>query len=302
MKSWMSFSLFVGAMLLLAVNYHAHVPAPVVAREQAIATVTGAPPEATPDGADQPTTAASPAMGSDRTVAAVTLTEATENVADAITRLLRSGSAVERDRALHQLLPRLMARDPGAAVRLALAWEPGATQEELFRLAVHYWSEADIAGALTWATSVAPPEAGARAEAAAVAQVAQADPAGALDLAQVLQIGLADGSFEHRAQIWTEDDPAAAMAWVKAQPVGPLRDRLLARIAWVRAQSEPAEAADLVLNHMQPGELQTQALLATVRHWAVREPAEAAEWIAHFPAGRLRESAEAEFAWAAAQR
>lgn len=98
---------------------------------------------------------------------------------------------------------------------------------------VRAWTETDPAGALTWLTSLPDPADRQLAAAAAIAQVAQSDPAGALDLAQLLRIGLDDGSLEHRVQLWTEDDPRAALNWVMTQPAGPIRDRLLTRIAWV---------------------------------------------------------------------
>ena len=215
---------------------------------------------------------------------------------------MRSGSAADRDRALHQLLPRLIAQDPALAGHLALAWEPGPLRDEFLRQVIHHWSEADIGGVLTWLTALLDADDRNLAAATTTSQVAQADPAGALDLSQVLRVGLEDGSFEHLAQLWTEEEPAAAVDWVLAQPTGPLRDRLLARIAWVRAQGEPAEAADLVLNHMRTGEVQSKALLAVLRQWAVREPAEAAEWAGHFPTGPLQSRAIAELEIAAKQR
>ncbi|MFZ5495052.1 MAG: hypothetical protein ACOZE5_06910 [Verrucomicrobiota bacterium] len=215
---------------------------------------------------------------------------------------LRAGTAVDRDRALYQLLPRLIAEDPAAAGRLALGWEPGSLRDELLRQLIRHWAEADIAGVLMWLTSLLNVADRNLAATASTVQVATDDPAGALDLAQVLRVGLDDGSFEHLAQIWTEEHPRAAVDWTLAQPAGPLRDRLLARIAWVRAQGEPAEAAGLVLNHMRSGEAQSEALLAVLRQWAVREPAEAAEWSGHFPTGSLQTRAIAELEIAAKQR
>lgn len=219
--------------------------------------------------------------------------EPTPSLPDQIGNALRHGSPADRDRALLVLLPKLIAQDPAGAGQLALAWEPGPTRNEFLRQVIHHWAEADIGGVLTWLTSLLDTQDRTIAAATATAQVAQDDPAGALDLAQLLRVGLEDGSFEHLAQVWTEENPRAAMDWVVAQPAGPLRDRLLARIAWVRAQSEPAEAADLVLTRMQPGEAQAAATAAIVRQWALREPADATEWVAHFPEGTLRTRAVA---------
>lgn len=195
-----------------------------------------------------------------------------ESLADEITRTLRQGPATDRDRGIGQLLPRLVAADPAAAGHLALAWEPGAAHDELLRQVIRLWAEHDLSGAITWLTSLLDVSDRALAAGAAITQVAQTDRAGALDLAQALKVGLDDGSLEHMAQVWTEEEPLAAVSWVTTQPAGLMRDRLVARIAWVRAQQEPAEAANLLLQHLPPGDTRDSALLAVVRQWARRDP------------------------------
>jgi hypothetical protein len=213
---------------------------------------------------------------------------------DEISRGLRDGSARERDRAFNELLPRLITRDPASAGHLALSWEPGALREEFLGHVIRLWSAADIGGALTWLTSLLDETDRNLASATSTAQVAQADRAGALDLAQALRVGLDDGSLEHLAQLWTEEEPGAALKWATTQPAGVMRDRLLARIAHVRAQQEPAEAAGLVLNHLTPGAARDEAILGVVRQWGVRDPVAATTWVVQFPAGPLQVRALAE--------
>jgi hypothetical protein len=106
-------------------------------------------------------------------------------------------------------------------------------------------------------------------------------------LAQLLRVGLDDGSLEHRAQVWAEEEPAVAVRWAMAQPAGLVRDRLLTRVAWVRAQSDPAEAAGLVLNHMLPGDRRDEALLGVIRQWAGRDAITVLAWVDNIPAGPL---------------
>lgn len=215
-----------------------------------------------------------------------------------LARALRSGNAADRDRAFTVLLPDLVARDPSIAGHLALAWEPGAVRNELLSQFIRRWAAADIGGVITWVTSLLDETDQQNAAVAATAQVAQDDPAGAIELAQLLHIGVDDGSLERLAQLWTEERPGEALDWIVHRPADPLRDRLLARIAWTRAQREPAEAAGLVLNHMTPGDARDAALLAVVRQWAVRDPAPATAWVAQFPAGTLHTRALAELATA----
>lgn len=216
------------------------------------------------------------------------------DLAAQITRALNSGSALERDHALNVLLPRLVAADPAAAGHLALAWEAGLLRDELLRRVIGLWAENDIGGTLTWLTSLLDSADRNLASAASTTQVARSDPAGALDLALALRVGLDDGSFERMAQLWTEEHPADAVKWAINQPRGPVRDRLLARVAHVRAQQEPAEAARLVLDHMAPGTARDAAVLSVVRQWAIRDPAGAALWVDRFPPGPLHSQAVGE--------
>jgi hypothetical protein len=112
-----------------------------------------------------------------------------------------------------------------------------------------------------------------------VADVGRTDTAGALDLAQALRSGLDDGSLEHRLQIWTEEAPAEGIAWVKALPAGAVRDRLLARAAYVRIQQNPAEALEL-LQLMSPDPANEPATQAVLKLWHQRDPAGATAWLA----------------------
>jgi hypothetical protein len=203
----------------------------------------------------------------------------------AIERALHHGTAADREKAFRGLLPRLVAGDPTAAGRLALGWESGAMRQELLREVVRIWAAVDPGNLIAWQTSLLDPADRALAAEATIAQVAQTDPAGALELAWLLRVGVEDGRIERQAQLWTEEEPAAAIAWVRTQPTGNLRDRLLARIARVRARSNPTEATGLLLGYMSPGDERDEALLAVVGEWARRDAANAATRTDQFPGG-----------------
>lgn len=213
-------------------------------------------------------------------------TEHAASLEEEITRTLRYGSATERDHALNVLLPALVAQNPKAAARLAEKWELGYLRDELIRQTTMQWSAADIGAAVAWLAGLENGDQG-TAIPAVTAQVAQTDPASAIELAQAFYLGTNDGSLEHLAQLWTEEKPAEAVAWVTSQPVGFQRDRLLARIAHVRAQQDAGEASHLVLNFMSPGEVRDEAIIAVLRQWALRDPAGAADWVGQFPTGPL---------------
>ncbi|RXK55084.1 hypothetical protein ESB00_04060 [Oleiharenicola lentus] len=219
---------------------------------------------------------------------------ATPDLVGQITTALRSGSTTERDRAWQQLLPELVRTDPSAAGHLALAWEQGAMRDELLERTIRLWSETDIGGTLTWLTSLLDQGDRDLAALSATTQVAQTDPAGALELAQSLRIGLDDGRFERMAQLWAEEFPQDAVDWATAQPAGALRDKLLIRIVHVRAQQDPPEAARLATAQFAPGANRDNAILTVIRHWAVRDQAAATLWAGSFDSGSLRDRAFSE--------
>lgn len=213
-----------------------------------------------------------------------------------LSRALREGTPDARDRALRQSLPELVAADPREAVRLASEWEPGTLHDELVREVVRAWLARDVSGALAWISSLGgQPDKGV-AGTAAIDCLSQNDPASAIELALALGIGTGDGRIEHLAQLWAEENPAEAEAWIEGKAAGPDRDRLLARMALVHAQRNPAEAANLVLTQIRAGDVRDEALLGVVRRWAATDPAGATRWVAQLPPGPFADRAVGELA------
>ncbi len=199
-----------------------------------------------------------------------------------------------RDHALHTLLPRLVRLDPAAAARLALAWERGPMRDDLIGLVARAWADADLAAALAWLTSLDDAADRSLAATATLVLLASDDPAGALALGRWLDEGTGDGRLEHTVQLWTEQHPEEAAAWVRAQPSGPWRDRLLSRVIHVRAQQDPPAAATLAATGLSAGPVQDEALVTVARQWAFRDPASATTWAGTLPAGLLQNRGRAE--------
>ena len=215
-----------------------------------------------------------------------------------IVRTLRSADGSGQERVCNELLPELIALNPLDAARLADGWEPGPLREKLLRDVTRLWTAADFAGAMTWLADLENHRDQRSAAETAAAEIARTDPAGAIEVAQIFQVGTADGSLEHLAQLWTEESPHEAVDWILTQPAGPQRDRLLARIAFVRAQSDPAEGAALAMNFIGAGAAREDAIVAVTRQWGVRDPAAATAWVEEFPFGPLRARSLAEVATA----
>jgi hypothetical protein len=205
-----------------------------------------------------------------------------------IARALRTGNETDRARAFTALLPELIAMSPRDAGLLAEEWEAGPLRDELLSSVIRLWTATDFAGAMTWLAGLESRRDRRNAAEAGAAEIARTDPAGAIEVSQIFQAGIGDGSLEHLVQIWTEESPREAVDWAVGRPAGLQRDLLLARIAYVRAQQDPLEAATLAVDFMTPGPVRDGAIAAVARQWAVRDPAAASAWVGQFPAGSLR--------------
>jgi len=149
------------------------------------------------------------------------------------------------------------------------------------------WARTNSSAALAWALSA--PEAERRDAVAEIVclQVAETDPARAVALAE--QFGASCSNvLENLVQQWAGHDDAAASDYALNKPLAEQRDRLLQRIAFTRAQNDPAQAANLVAEKISPGEIQTEAAISVLHQWALRDTRAAAAWAQSFPEGTLR--------------
>lgn len=124
----------------------------------------------------------------------------------------------------------------------------------------------------------------------ACAQVAETDPARAVELAERYG-GNCTNLLENLVFQWSERNEPEARAYALAKPAGEERDRLLARVALSRAKTEPAEAAKFVVAEMSPGDTQNEAVMSVLHQWALREPNQALAWVQLFPESDLRSRA-----------
>ncbi len=102
------------------------------------------------------------------------------------------------------------------------------------------------------------------------------------------------GLLENLTGQWASHDFKAAHEWLRKQEPGDWRDQLMARVAYVGSQSDPAAAAQIVSTEMAPGPKQNEAAISVLHQWAQRDSAAAAAWVDAFPPGDLRTRAQAE--------
>jgi len=211
-----------------------------------------------------------------------------------IERALVSLDEVSRERAYTQLLPGLIAIDPAAVERLVERCPAGPVREQLLRYTALAWSAANLEGAVDWVEAMKDRDERLIAANEVVSQVAQTDPAQAIEVSDLFGIGRSDGTVEHIAQLWAVEDLSGALQWVQAQPGGPQRDQLFARIVAVQAESAPADAARSALTQIAPGPRQDDAVTSVLQRWSAQDPDAASAWVEELPKGHVRGLAEAE--------
>lgn len=141
----------------------------------------------------------------------------------------------ERERALNESLPLLIAIDPSAAAAILERAPQGPGRDELRDRVARGWATANLDDALEWVTTLEDNDDRRLAITEIRSQIAASDPATAIEISDLLDVGRSDGSLAHIVQMWAEADLSAAKAWAANQPAGPLRDELVGRIAVVEA-------------------------------------------------------------------
>jgi hypothetical protein len=132
---------------------------------------------------------------------------------------------------------------------------------------------------------------------------AEFDPSDALDLARKLGLDQPSDSLpEDIVQKWADKDYEAALTWANRESDGDRRDQMIARLAFVRAQTEPAAAAALVINQISSKSALEEASISVAHQWALRDLDGALAWVDRLPSGDLRARALNELALVANHR
>lgn len=192
-------------------------------------------------------------------------------------------------------LSQWVALDAPAAARFAKSLPAGRWRGAIIRRVAQDWAGEDPASAQRWAARFKDADERASTLADVCLQVAQTDPRQAVAAAQRSGLGEGPGGVMDRlVQQWAAQDFAGADGWVMAQPADQRREGMLARLASVQSQTDPASAANLVAERMPAGPLQDEAAITVLDRWAARDLAAATAWADRFPAGGLRDRARQE--------
>jgi len=77
---------------------------------------------------------------------------------------------------------------------------------------------------------------------------------------------------------------------------------LMARLAYVQSQTDPASGARLAVKEIAAGSVQDEAVISVVHQWALRDLAGAQAWVNKFPEGPIRVRASTELIGVAASK
>lgn len=193
------------------------------------------------------------------------------------------------------LLTQWVQQDPAGAGRFARSLPTGEWRQTVVRQVAQDWALQDGSGAEKWAARL--PEVGERnlAETNICFQVVQTDPRQALEIAERNGLLAGPGEIkENLVQQWAESNPSEAAAWIDQQPAGDQRDQMVGRLAYVRSQTEPVAAANLIMEQIPTGPIQDEAVITVLHQWGMRDIASATAWVNRFPSGALRDRAEVE--------
>lgn len=183
--------------------------------------------------------------------------------------------------------------------------EKGAAENEEYRLLRELRAVAATNVESALAGAMAFPEGNERNRVLAAVSLgfAQTDPADAVKLAEKLQLGgQGGGIMENLVQQWATADLPSALEWLNSQPQNEQRDEFTMRIAYVLSQTDPSDAASLVMNQIAAGAAQNDAIITVLHQWANQDMAAAVNWARGFSDEALRVRALTELSGMANRR
>lgn len=191
-------------------------------------------------------------------------------------------------------------REPQAAASFASA---ASLPLDASRVVAESWAKHDPAAALYWARGLPHQDQRQEALVGCGNELAFHHPQRAIELAiEAGSAPAAEDLLNQAAGAWAAKDPGAAVTWAAAIADTALREKLVTQVATAWADQDPHAASKLVLDSVNDGSLGDNALVGIVQRIALKDMANAREWVDQFPDGRLRERAEAELSRIAGRR
>jgi hypothetical protein len=204
---------------------------------------------------------------------------------------------VERSATLNGLGLRIFKRWADHAPAEAAQWLAGLPASSFSSSAHVYlanvWVIADLDGALAWMKTL--PVSPHKKEvqlAVATGAASQGKAITAMGLLSFLPPdSKRDEVLRYAVQVWATKDRKSALDWLNGVEDPTWREEILGKIAINWAITQPMEAAQFALDSIPPGKSQQNAIVISVRNWAVQAPDQASAWVGRLPEGALRNAA-----------
>jgi hypothetical protein len=204
--------------------------------------------------------------------------------------------AIASGNEVHDTLPKLVDLDPAAAAALIAKMQPGPLREQYLLRLAQLWAAQHPGAALHWASTLQDDTERVSAIGTVCLEMAQVNPEAAIQAMEKLGLSNDKSTLDNLVQLWAAKDISAATAWAVARAGGDARDSLIARVAYVLSETNPRQAAKMVVNNVPAGEIQSEAAISIVHRWALQDWNAAKAWVDLFPPGALRDRAENEIA------
>jgi hypothetical protein len=202
--------------------------------------------------------------------------------ADAIERSLLVADPGTRDLVLERMLTSWTPQDPQAAARFAELQPDPFLREVALRTVAQVWAKSDSGSAAQWGASLGDEAERSRVIELVALAMGDSDPRAALAL--LSRNGSGTRSDDARIGViasWASRDFAAAQSWATAEPPSPLRDDIVQRLAFLRAETDPLAATLLVNEMLSDDAARRDAYASIVGLWVARDPDGARRWAAY---------------------
>jgi hypothetical protein len=209
---------------------------------------------------------------------------------DLLREALNSTDPQERASALRRFLPAWVQSDAPGAANFAEGLSPGSGRDDALRIVAQNWGQANPEEAARWAATLTDETDRQAVLGAVCLGLAVNDPARAVHLASTLGLH-DDGVLENLTQQWAAKDMSGAQGWALQQKSGEGRDQLIERIAFIRSQTDPSGAVNLISSGIVTGDAQLESILTVVHQWALRDHTGVTSWVAQLPSGEIRDRA-----------
>lgn len=218
---------------------------------------------------------------------------ASSSPGDLLREALDSTDPQQRAGALRRFLPAWVQNDARGAAGFAEGSPPGPGRDEALRIVAQIWGQKNPEEAARWAATLTDETDRHAVLGAVCLGLAVNDPAQAAHLASSLGLH-DDGVLENLTQQWAAKDINEAQGWVLQQKSGEGRDQLIERIAFIRSQTDPSGAINLISSGIVTGDAQLESIITVVHQWALRDPTAVTSWVAQLPLGEIRDRASNE--------